>query len=115
MKLACSAYVERSCWTASSSGAHVALVHRAGVANNTTSGFCPGASASAMLTVCSEQGGELLQMCDVSPFTSRSVGEAERGAGSSYPGALNFGRTWKFMRATFGGPSPESSVTCAPH
>ena len=64
-------------------GAHVALVHSAGVANSTTSGFWAGSRASAMLVECSAQAGVLLQMCEVSPFTSRVVGETERGAGSS--------------------------------
>src|SRR5579859_305517 len=116
MKLARSAYAVCNCCTASSSGAQVALVHSAGVANKTTSGFWPESSASAMLIECSAHAGVLLQMCEVSPLTSRSVGDAERGAGSSYPGALNFGRTSKLIRATRGAsPVPGSSVTWTPH
>src|SRR5579862_4674940 len=114
MKLAWSAYAVCSCWTAWSSGAHVALVHSAGVANNTTRGLLAGWRASAMLIVCRSQGGELLQMCEVSPPTSLSVGDAERGAGSSYLVVLNLSITEKLMRATFGLlPPPGSSVICA--
>src|SRR5207245_6966904 len=103
MKLAFSEYAACSCCTASSSGAHVALVHSAGVANSNISGFCPGASASAMVIACIVHGGVLLQMCEVSPLTSRSVCDTDRTAGSSYPGVLNREPTCDLIRPAFRG------------
>src|SRR4051794_7512119 len=98
-----------------SSGAQVALVQNAGVANVMTVGLSPADSASSMLTACMVHGGLLVQRCDRSPPTSCTVSDFDRGAASPYPGALYFERTFTFMRAVSDCAFGRLRVTWAPH